>query len=108
MQERKKRKEFEIDVKYIHENDPLTLLKSSFSKNISTGGFCIRSYEKLSVNDVIIIRFYLEDMSNYSEAKAKIVWTEEVIPKSIYDSGIEFLDITEGLIDKIDTLVQDE
>ena len=82
----------------------------SISKNISMGGICLIVYEKLNVGDVVLLNIVLPDNLASIPSHGRVVWIREFIigdpvKGKRYDSGIEFLDISEENRNRINKYV---
>ncbi len=72
--------------------------ESSITRNISLGGLCIISYERLGVGDILKLAISFPDSGKTISAQAKVSWIKEFIigdPTSgkRYDVGAEFINI---------------
>jgi hypothetical protein len=76
------------------------------TKNISSGGICITTEDKpLDRGSLYILRFTLPGCEgNILEAMAKAVWSRDYKTGSliIYDNGLEFVNMGEDLLEKIE------
>jgi len=68
---------------------------STVTKDISSGGICIRLLEKFAPGAVLEINFSIPGLKKFIIAKGRIVWVREFKAGSskVYESGIEFVNI---------------
>lgn len=90
-----------IAVKYMKEEDPLVLLEGSFTTDCVSGKYQLETREALHENDRLLVRFYITNSFEYSEAKVKICETTKPPKSTSFQSGIEFLHISNSLLDRI-------
>lgn len=60
-------------------------------RNVSLGGICILMENKLDIDSLIDVEFYLPGNSNKFTAHAKVKWREK--SDKGYETGLEFIDI---------------
>jgi hypothetical protein len=99
------RKNVEVVVKYLPEDDYSSLYTGAFSKNISASGFCLSLFKKFPVNTRLKSRFIFPNGDGYIEADGRVVWVSEVIKDRIYDIGLHFTDINEDNLTKVHRLL---
>lgn len=80
-----------IQVKYEVISDEFKVPFSSYTKNISEGGFLIRLNNYIPVNSIIKLKFYIKDNEEFIPAEARIVRIEEVVKDKLYEAGIEIV-----------------
>ncbi|MBN1696809.1 MAG: PilZ domain-containing protein [Spirochaetales bacterium] len=66
---------------------------SAKTKNISNGGICLTSHQKLLLNHLVDLEFSMPRKK--IKVLGKVVWSEESLPH-LYENGIEFVDIEES------------
>lgn len=112
MEERRKfvRLNFNVDISWEKSPDKNQNLevKDAKSKNISAGGICLIVYDEVKVGDCLNLKFTLPS-ELIIEAKGLIVWTNEFGiedgGKKCCDAGIQFLNISEDDMAKINKYV---
>ncbi len=82
-----------IQVKYEIINDIMTVPFSSYTKDISIGGFLIKINNEIPVNSIVKLKFYIKDSNEFIPAEAKVVRIGEIIKNKVYEAGIEFINI---------------
>ena len=98
-----------VDVTYAKKDSPQAE-KLTLIKNIGKGGICFVGYEALRESDVIDINIYLPEAKAPLKATGKVTWVKEFVVGDSskgkrYDVGLEFIDINEEDLAKIDTYV---
>jgi len=75
--------------------------------NISLGGIRVYSDEWLNVGERLELEFFLPEGSTV-EAAAKVVWIKEMPPGSeaVYDLGMEFVELAEGVRIKLKAVLK--
>ena len=73
---------------------------SSFTEDVSAGGICILSCEKIETDSLLSLKIYLPDGGGPIEAKGKVAWAGvstflSMEGRKHYDLGIEFIQIDE-------------
>lgn len=96
-----KRIDDSLQIKYEILNSDFIMPLTSYTKNVSKGGFLFRSNVPVNLSSVLKLKFYLNDFSEFICADAKVVRVEEVVENKIYDIGIKFININEEDIDKL-------
>lgn len=90
-----------IMVKFMKEDDPMVFWEGSFSSDSLSGKYKLETHESLHENDKLLIRFYFNDSFNYSEAKVKVLESKKEAQETSFQTGIEFLHISNSLLNKI-------
>ena len=81
-----------IQIKY-HSHDVIEGLPySSFTRDISAGGFLMRTNDPLVVGEVIDMKFYI-GTEEFIPAKMKVVRVKEVVPGHLFDVGLQMTEI---------------
>ncbi|MBR6199706.1 MAG: PilZ domain-containing protein [Spirochaetales bacterium] len=84
-----------IQIKY-HSHDNIEgLPHSSFTRDISAGGFMMRTNERLELGEEIDMKFYI-GTEEFIPAKVKVVRADEVVPNKLYDIGLQLIDISQS------------
>lgn len=101
---------FNIDVEYKVLSDDLQDVSLTLTKNISAGGICILSLEKLDIGKNLSLNFSLPEIKEPINATGKVVWIEEFSvgdtkSSKAFDAGIEFTKINESDQQKINQYV---
>ena len=96
-----KRIDNRLKVKYetVESNSSIPL--TTYTKNVSSGGFLFRSNNPVKFGSVIRLKFFLENLNEFISAEAKVVRVEEIVENKIYDIGIEFVNVPDSDIDKL-------
>jgi len=76
------------------------------TKNISQGGVCIIAYEEFQEQDILDLRIFLPEDNVPLQVTGKVAWIKEFVigdspGNRRYDMGVEFMDIDEESIQKI-------
>ncbi len=99
-----------VDVTYAKHADSKKRGKLTLTKNIGKGGICFVGYEKLKIGDVIDLKVYLPGDNASIVAIAKVNWVKEFTigdtDSKRYDVGVEFIDIGEVDVKRVDNYVQ--
>jgi c-di-GMP-binding flagellar brake protein YcgR len=85
-----------IDIDFSKENTANK--RRSKTKNVSVGGVCITTSEgPLELGGIYTLTFKLPDSSEAILTKAKVVWSKAdmVNGQTLYDNGLEFINIEE-------------
>jgi len=78
--------------------------KLLITKNISQGGVCIIAYEEFREQDLLDLKIFLPEDKVPLKVLGRVVWTKEFVigdSSKRYDVGVEFIDIDEETIQKI-------
>ena len=70
-------------------------------KDISDGGLCLRTNEKLPISSMIQLYINFPSFPKPVSSLAKVVWVNQVGKMNKYDTGIQFSDIEEALRSEI-------
>lgn len=97
-----------IQVKYEIIDDIRKVPFSSYTKDISAGGFLIRINKYIPVNSIIKLKFYVKDHSEFIPAEAKVVRIEEIVKEKLYDAGIEFIVIEKEDFDALSKYIENK
>jgi c-di-GMP-binding flagellar brake protein YcgR len=99
-------REVTVDINYV---DPSTMedreVERSCSRNLSAVGLKVTSDQKLEVGHAVEVKFYMPDSEERLTLRANVVWVEELVENKFYDMGLEFIDIDDKQIEKINSLV---
>lgn len=66
-------------------------------KDISGGGACLRTKEKLLPSDIIQLYINFPQLPEPVICKAKVAWVKKLETINQYESGLEFLEINDSL-----------
>ena len=98
-----KRKNERIDkrilIRYLSENESATLFNATVTKNISNGGFCIKTNYNLKKGSKILVRFLLPNSSNYQETEAVVKWNKPIHKNYQYETGIQFINLNAEVVE---------
>ncbi len=97
-----------IQVKYEIIDDKVKVPFSSYTKDISAGGFLIRINSYIPVNSIIKLKFYIKDNEEFISAEARVVRIQEVVKDKLYDAGIEFVVIEKKDFDLLSRYVSNK
>ncbi len=100
-------REVTVDINYV---DPATKedkeVERSCSRNLSAVGLKVTTDHKLDVGHAVEVKFYMPDSDERLTLRANVVWVEELVENQFYDMGLEFIDIDDKTVEKINTLVE--
>jgi len=94
-----------IQVKYEVINDTVKVPFSSYTKDISAGGFLIRINNYIKPESIIKLKFYIENNEEFIPAEARVVRIEEIVKDKIYEAGIELIVIDKKDFDLLDKYI---
>lgn len=84
---------------------------STFTENIGVGGVCVVLEEPVEIFSEVEMELFFSDGISPIKCKGSIVWVVKraVLDKSkaVYDTGVEFLDISDVDKSKIETIIND-
>ena len=99
-------REVAVDISYI---DPATReekeVERSCSRNISALGLLVLSDQNIEIGSLVRIEFDLPESPEHVAVQAKVVRIEEIAAGKLYDIGIEFVDIDDLTLAKINAIV---
>lgn len=102
-------REVTVDITYV---DPVSKecreVERSCSRNLSAVGLLVVSDKKLDLGSAVDLQFYLPDSPERLALKAKVVRIEELVEGEIFDLGLEFLEIDDVTLAKINAFVMHE
>jgi uncharacterized protein (TIGR02266 family) len=85
---------------------------SSYTSNLSLGGAFIRTINPVPEGEHIDVSFRIPDINLAVEAKARVAWTNEYETyrkkSSLPGMGVEFVSIDSGVLDSMDSFIQDQ
>lgn len=70
-------------------------------KDISAGGLCLRTREKLPVSGVIQLHINFPQLQEAIPTTAKVIWVRKLGKVNRYEAGIQFLNIEQAFRDLI-------
>ncbi|HOV14343.1 MAG TPA: PilZ domain-containing protein [Spirochaetota bacterium] len=96
-----KRIDNRLQVKYevVDSNSMMPL--TTYTKNVSSGGFLFRSSAPVEFGSLLRLKFYLDNLDEFVSADAKVVRIEEIVENKIYDIGIKFININDDDVLKL-------
>jgi c-di-GMP-binding flagellar brake protein YcgR len=68
---------------------------TTYTRNISGGGFLFTSITALNIGDIIELKFYVNNSNEFVPATAKVVRVCDIVDNKLYEIGIQFLKIRE-------------
>lgn len=84
---------------------------STFTENIGVGGVCVVLEEPLEIFSEVEMELFFSDGISPIKCKGSIVWVVKRSAldktKAVYDTGVEFLDISDIDKAKIETIIND-
>ena len=99
-------REIALNITY---NDPATKerkeVERSCSRNLSALGLLVTTDKKLDIGSQVHVEFYLPDSPEYMTLNANVVRVEELVKDELYELGLEFIDIDDLTLAKINALV---
>ena len=93
-----------IQIKYNSHDNIVGLPHSSFTRDISVGGFMMRTNEKLALDEELDMKFYI-GTEEFIPAKAKVVRVDDVVPNRLYDIGLQLIEISQSDLQKLNEYV---
>jgi len=94
-----------LQIKFEVSNIDIIMPSTSYTKDISQGGFLFRTNNVLEVGSIINIKILLHKSDEFISSLAKVVRVEEIVEGKIYDIGINFINITDNDIEKLSKYV---
>ena len=90
-----KRIDDSIQVKFVMKSDKWGSIPydTSYTKNISGGGFLFNSKIPINVGEIIEVKFYIQSRQEFVMAVAKVVRVIDIVENKLYEIGIQFLSI---------------
>lgn len=73
----------------------------NFSKDISVSGAKIQSPVFLPVNTLLKLHIYLENLRQIITVKGKVKWLKTVFDNELYDAGVEFVNPSDEMTEKL-------
>jgi c-di-GMP-binding flagellar brake protein YcgR len=99
-------REVAVDITYI---DPATReekeVERSCSRNISALGLLVLSDQNIEIGSLVRVEFDLPDSPEHVTVQANVVRVEEITAGKLYDIGLEFVDIDDLTLAKINAVV---
>ena len=80
-------------------------VERSCSRNLSALGLLVTTDKKLEIGSSVHVEFYLPDSPEYMTLNAHVVRVEEVVEDQIYEIGLEFREIDDLALAKINAIV---
>jgi len=98
-----------VDIVY-RKHQTLEKEKLTLSRNISIGGICLVVYEKLKESQLLELDLCIPEEKIPIKALGKVVWVHEYIIGNVskdrrYDVGIEFIEISDEDVNKVNKYV---
>ncbi len=93
-----------LQIKAIAANDHM--IRNSFCNNISAVGMSITSFDFYPVDGKVHFSLLSNALTNMVEAIGRVVWIRELAHQKRFKIGIEFEDASEGLMNKIKSLIE--
>ncbi len=83
-----------IQVKYESPDNKSGLMQTSFTRDISEGGFMVRMTEEIPVGVVLSLKFYI-GTTEFIPAKAEVMRIKPIVLGKLYDVGLQLKEISE-------------
>ncbi len=88
--------------------DSTQFIRNSFSNNISEIGLGITSFDFFAVNEKIHLQIFSSVWAILVEIIGRVVWVKRLPFQDRFKIGIEFIDASESLMQKIKSLMDKE
>ena len=99
-------REVAVDIKYIHpDTKEWEEIDRSCSRNLSALGLLVIADTKLDLGSLVQLDFFLPDSSEHIVVSGRVVRVEELEGGQYYDVGLEFVNIDDLTLAKINALV---
>ena len=102
-------REVAVDVTY---RDPssrrLVTVERSCTRNISAIGLLVIADRKFVIGDRVNVQLFLPNSDEEVKAEARITRIEEIVENEVYELGLEFADMTEEAMSKINEIITRE
>ncbi|MCK4994357.1 MAG: PilZ domain-containing protein [Candidatus Omnitrophica bacterium] len=85
--------------------DGTQFIRNSFSNNISEIGLGITSFDFFAVNEKVHLQVFSSAWANLLEIIGKVVWVKRLPFQERFKIGIEFVDTTESLKQRIKNIM---
>ena len=85
--------------------DGTQFMRNSFSNNISELGLGITSFDFFAVNEKVHLQVFSSAWAHLLEIIGTVVWVKRVPFQDRFKIGIEFVDTTESLMQKIKSIM---
>ncbi len=85
--------------------DGTQFMRNSFSNNISEIGLGITSFDFFAVNEKVHLQLFSSAWAHLLEIIGKVVWVKRLPFQDRFKIGIEFVDTTESLKQKIRSIM---
>lgn len=87
------------------ENIPKEKIDYRYSKDISASGLRIQGNVLLPIGTLLMIELTLRNLQETLSLKGKVQWNKTIIENEIYEAGVEFLEMPEGVAKKIEDYI---
>lgn len=81
------------------------MIRNSFCNNVSQIGMSITSFDFYPVNGKVHLNLLSNALTSMVEAIGKVIWVRELPHQKRFKIGIEFVDISENLKEKVKSLI---
>jgi hypothetical protein len=100
-----KRTNIEIGVKY----QPVQFQSwyDTVTEGIGTDGVCLMSREYLGIGTIINLQLPLSTLKRAIHVTGKVIWSDFLIDKKLYESGIEFVKLSKVEKELISSQIDD-
>ncbi len=85
--------------------DGTQFMRNSFSNNISEIGLGLTSFDFFAVNEKVHLRLFTDAWAQLLEIIGRVVWVKRLPFQERFKIGIEFVDTTESLKQKIRSIM---
>jgi hypothetical protein len=102
-------REVAVDITYLDTaTKKRTEVERSCSRNLSAVGLLVTTDKKLEPGKTVEVRFYLPDSPEEAVLTARVVRVEELVSGEFYDIGLEFTNVDDLTLAKINALVMQD
>ncbi|HNZ26034.1 MAG TPA: PilZ domain-containing protein [Spirochaetota bacterium] len=82
-----------IQIKYEIIDSSSKILQTSYTQDISAGGFLIRLNSPLPIGSVLKLKFFIKDGSEFIPAEARVIRIDEIVADRVYEAGVELINV---------------
>lgn len=80
------------------------------TENIGTGGVCVIIKKSMKMFSPVDVELDLMDFEEHIKCQGRVVWSirrknDEAIKPSYYDVGVEFLDLSEHMLERVEKAI---
>ncbi|MBP7551828.1 MAG: PilZ domain-containing protein [Spirochaetes bacterium] len=82
-----------IQIKYEIIDSSSKILQTSYTQDISAGGFLIRVNAPLPIDSILKLKFFIKDGPEFIPAEARVIRIDEIAAGKVYEAGIELINV---------------